>query len=221
MTDSPRVRVTVPVANAAARRLTSAANVNAVLGQGSTVDQALLESAIDRVSAQCAEYCNLAKDIAGALPTFGAETLEATWLATNCSRDHELLLPWRVPVTSISSVGEDGVTLSSTDYQTKAGGILERICSDAPMCWSSRKIVVVYVAGWSLPANVPPDLEGQVIEQVKYAYKSRARDGSIRSKSVPDLYSVSYAVPGGDSIGESGLFLPLERALDSYRAQAL
>lgn len=221
MLDAPRIRVTSAAASAAARRLTTAANVRAALKQSDTTDDTLIESIIDRVSADCVAYCNLARDIAGGVPTFGQETIEATWLMASCGRDSELLLPWRLPITSITSVVEDGVTLDAADYRTMPGCILERVSSDAPYPWSTAKIVVTFVAGFSLPGSVPAELEGQVIEQVKYRYKSTKRDPSIRSENVPDVWSGTYAVAGGDSIGESGLLKSLESALTPYAGPAL
>ncbi len=215
MLDAPRFEVTSTEVVVASRRLTTAAAVRAALKDTSSTYDTLIESIIDRVSADCVNFCNLARDIGGKQPTFVSETLRATWLITNCGRDHELLLPWRAPVTAITSVVEDGVTLTSADYQLTAGGILERISNDAPMPWSTGKIVVVYVAGVTA-GTIPPELEGKVIDQVKMLYLGTDRDGALRSEAVPDVYQASYGVIGGDSISESGLLKSLEHALAPY-----
>lgn len=220
MSRDPIFEVTSAAANSAARRLTTAAKVQAVLFGGATTDTALIEAMIDRVSARAAKHCNLARDAIGTLPTFGRETCRATWAADRCRQACELVLPWRVPVTSISSVVEDGVTLSATDYRLRGGAILERLSDDVPVPWARGPIVVAYVAGWQLESadQVPPDLEAAVIDQVRTAYQTRARDLTLRSEQVPDVYAATYSVAGGDSIGNDGLLVHVEAALADYRA---
>lgn len=205
----------------ASRRLTTPAQVQA-LGVGSGADT-VLNSIIDRISALAVRYCNLAIDIGAKAPTFASETCQATWFKSSVTRSTQILLPWRVPITSITSVVEDGTTLTvSTDYRLTAGGILLRLSNDGPVEWNVGKIVVVYVAGWSsLSSNVPPDIEARVIDQVKMEYLSRARDGSVRSETVPDVYQAAYGVAGGDSVGDSGLLVSLEGALEPYRSIAV
>jgi hypothetical protein len=217
MLDAPLFEVTTPATNAAARRLTTAANVNALLGQSATTDQTVIETIIDQVSAECAGYANLARAPSGAVPTFGQEVVKATWLIASWYRSSRLLLPWRTPITAFGTVVEDGTNLvANTDYRLVDGGVLERISSDYPICWSVGKIIVPYTAGWSLPTGVPAELEGQVIEQVKMRYKARTRDPSLRSEATQDVGSAAYGVIGGDSIGESGLLKSLESALAPF-----
>ena len=213
----PVFEVVTPAVNAAARRLTTAAKVQAALRLGA-VDTTLIESIIDAVSGECVRFCNLARAVAGPVPTFGLEVVRATWLGAGMDRGSILVLPWRAPVTAVSSVVEDGTSLAlNTDFRLVGGGMLERMADDAPVCWSPDKIVVSWTAGWSLPAEVPAELEGQVIEQVKMKYLATDRDPALRSENTPDVWSGSYAVAGGDSIGESGLLRSLEVALSPYR----
>lgn len=199
------------------RRLTTKAKVKALLGLSGTTDDSLLDDLIDRVSADCASYCGLAADGAGGFPTFGAETLRATWYNLDRCRDDILLLPWR-PKLAVTAVAENGVTLTlNTDYRGLDGGLLQRLSGGLPTIWAPQWTVVVdLTAGWSLPAGVDPALEGRVIDQVKLQYQGRKRDNAIRSESVPSTYQASYAVIGGDSIGASGLLVSLEAALDRY-----
>jgi hypothetical protein len=215
--DDPLFEVVTPAASAAARRLTTAAYVAATMS--APPSNAILEAYIDEVSAKAADFCSLARDSIGSVPTFAAETVRATWFITD-GRDSELLLPWRVPVTSISSVVEDGLTLTAnTDYRLMGAGVLLRLSSDVPIPWSSGKIVVVYVAGWAatLSTNAPADLQAAVAEQVKYRAWARDRDPGLRSESEPDVYSASYAIAGGDNVGESGMLVQVESALNTYR----
>jgi len=219
--NEPLFEVVTPVGNAAARRLTTATKVQAALRLGS-VDSTLIESIIDAVSGECARFTKLARSASGTPPTFGQEVLRATWLAADQARSSLLMLPWRVPVTAVGSVVQGGATLAqNSDYLLLGAGMLERIASDAPVSWSAGKIVVSWTAGWSLPAEVPAELEGQVIEQVKMKYLATDRDPALRSENTPDVWSGSYAVAGGDSIGESGLLKSLEVALASFKAWAV
>ncbi|WP_319798321.1 hypothetical protein [Nitrobacter sp.] len=201
------------------RRLTTAANVRAMIGSASS-DDAVLETLISRASAAFATYCKLAKDAKGTPPSFGEESLRATYAAVRHRDDRatDLVLPWRPAITAITSVVENGVSLvAGTDYQLKSGGILERLYSDRETRWRPEKIVVEYTAGWELPGNVPADIEAAAIDQVKYMWSARERDPSIRSENVPDVYQVSFNYPGGSSIGDSGLLISVEAALVAYR----
>lgn len=215
--------VVTPAANAAARRLTTAAYVGATMS--SPPADAILENYIDEVSAKVARFCGLAADTAMTPPTFASETLRATWFTACHDRGDKLLLPWRVPVSSITSIVEGGTTLTtSTEYRLLPGGMVLRLAGDSetPTCWSTAKIVVVYVAGWAtLSTNAPADLQAAVAEQVKYRSMRIDHDPAIRSEAVPDVYSASYAVAGGDNIGESGLLVQVETALAPYRSFAL
>lgn len=217
----PQLEVLTLAADAAARRLTTAAKVQEALRLGA-VDTTLIESIIDAVSGECARFCNLARAVGGPVPTFGLEVVRATWLGSDLDRTSMLILPWRAPITTVGSVIENGVTLvMNTGFRLLGSGVLERMTDDAPVCWSTGKIVVSYTAGWSLPTDVPAELEGQVIEQVKMKYLATDRDPALRSENTPDLWSGSYAVAGGDSIGESGLLKSLEAALAPFRGWAV
>lgn len=219
---APRFEVTTPAADAAARRLTTAAKVRALIGSPPS-DDAKLDSIIDGISAECARYCRLARPFNMASPpTFGQEVVKATWLADCDRRTSRLILPWRVAISSIGQVVESGVNLTANvDYLLTGGGLLERLSGDRAVNWSCGKIVVPFTAGWVLPANAPAELERLVIEQVKMAYLGVDEDPSIRSETVPDVYSATYAVAGGDSIGVSGLLRPLEAALSPFKSYEL
>lgn len=213
----PQFEVITPTVSAVARRLTTAAKVQLALRLG-TDDTTLIESIIDAVSGECVRFANLARSASGTVPTFGQEVLRATWLSAEMDRGSVLILPWRTPIATVGSVVEDGIGLAmNTDFRLVGGGMLERMADDTVVCWSPGKIVVSWTAGWSLPAEVPAELEGQVIEQVKMKYLATDRDPALRSENTPDVWSGSYAVAGGDSIGESGLLRSLEVALSPYR----
>lgn len=211
------LEILVPAEARGERRLVTAERVQAALRLGA-VDTTLIESIIDAVSGECASFAGLARAATGVAPTFGQEALRATWLASCQGRGTTMVLPWRVPVTEVVSVVEDGTMLvQGADFRLMSGGMLERIADDIALPWSSGKIAATYTAGWVLPDGVPAELEGQVIEQVKMRYLGTDRDPALRSEAVPEVWSGTYGVAGGDSIGESGLLRSLEAALAPYR----
>lgn len=215
--------VTAAAASAAARRLTTAAYVGATMS--SPPADAVLEAYIDEVSAKVSQICGLANDGTN-VPTFAAETCRATYYTASNSRGQKLLLPWRYPISSITSIVEAGVTLTTgTEYRLLPGAMVLRLAGDSetPTCWSQSKIVVVYVGGWSatLSTNAPVDLQAAVAEQVKYRALQISRDPSLRSLDIDELRSETYNVVGGDSIGASGLLIQVENALAPYRNFAI
>lgn len=214
--DRPLFEVTSAAANAAARRITTAAYVAATMSAPPA--NSILEAYIDEISAKAPQFCGLANDGINP-PTFAAETCRATWFVADRVRGPKLLLPWRMPIT-ISSVVENGITLTAgDDYRLLPGAALLRLSSDATYYWSTEKIVVTFAAGWAtLSANAPIDLQAAVAEQVKYRAWAINRDPALRSESEPDVYSASYAVAGGDNIGKSGLLVQVESALRPYCA---
>jgi hypothetical protein len=112
--------------------------------------------------------------------------------------------------------------VAGTDFRIVAGSELQRISGGCPWSWyPTDDLVVTFTAGWTLPAGVPPALEARVIDQVKLTYVGRDRDPALRSLDIPGVASESYNVPGGSSIGESGLLISLEDALAPYRRLVL
>lgn len=210
-----------PAAAGATRQLTTKEKVKADLGITESTYDALIDQYIDQVSDQAARYANLDGDTAGAFPTFGAETLRATWYGLNGRRDGNMLLPWR-PKIAITGITEGGSALvAGTDYRM-VGGELQRISGGYPGPWySSDDLVVTFTAGWTLPDGVPPGLEAAVIDQVKLIFAGRDRDPGLRSLDIPGVSSETYSVAGGSSIGEDGMLLPFERALEQYRRQVI
>lgn len=217
---------TAAASTTAARDLTTAARVKSALKITASTDDALIAELITRYSAMVAAHCRLARDSAGAAPTFSRETLRATWyVEPSSSRGTELFLPWRVPVFTVDSVVEDGTTLTvATDYVLlgSIGGRLRRLSSDTPTDWSTAKIVVVFKAGYAatLATNIDPVIEAAVIEQIKAALMGAGRDPAIRSENVPDIAAVSYAITGGDTMGASVMLPQVRDMLAPWRNPA-
>lgn len=132
----------------------------------------------------------------------------------------EVLRLSRYPVVEILEVIEDGSTLvPDDDYELdEATGQLWRLSDGDRIWWSDAgAITVQYVGGYSLPDDLPADLQRAAIEQSKASYMAGSRDPTLRSFSVPDVYQATYSVGGGDSMGRSGLLAQVEGALAPYR----
>lgn len=218
MIEPDLLETTVAAATGATRRLTTKEKVKADLAITVTTYDTLIDQYIDQISDAAARFARLAEDSAGSFPTFGAETLRATWYGCNGTRDGNFLLPWR-PKWAVTGVTLAGTALvAGTDYRVLAGGELQRLSGGLPWCWwSDSDAVVTFTAGWSLPSGVPAALEARVIDQVKMQYHGRERDPGLRADSTDGVGSETYSVIGGDSIGESGLLYSLEDALGPYR----
>lgn len=197
-----------PQDEATKRWLTTRVNVKAALLILDTSRDTLIDTLISRASALIADACGLAADAQGGVASFAREDLRATWFPSCWNRGPVLALPWRLPVSEIISVLVDGEARSPGEYRLLAAkpGRLQFLSDGLPACWSWAKIVVTFKAGWDLPANVPADLELAAIEQVRAMVHAASRDPAVRSASVADVGSASYALPGGDTFG--GVLLP-------------
>lgn len=195
-----------------ARRLCTVEAVQAIMNDPPA--DAVIERHIDDVSAQLSRLAALAGDA----PTFAEEDCRATWYATNRYRGQDLLLPWRLPVTAVTLVTEGETELEEgVDYIVEAGCSLMRLCNDRPSSWSTGKIVVEFTAGFDLPDAAPADLAAAAAQQVRHLAMQVDKDSTVRSETVPDVYSATYAFAGGDSVGSSGLLRNVESTVDQYR----
>lgn len=219
-----------------ARNLTTTANVKTALKITAATSDDLITFLIPRVTKMIVDDCQLACDAAGAVPTFARETLRATWQVDPTAyageaqtvRGVDLFLPWRLPVYSIDSVVEDGTTLvANTDYVLMSArpGRLRRVSDDAPVEWSTGKIVVTFKAGFdiatSLATTVDPVIESAAIEQIKAMLYAANRDPALRSENVPDVAAVTWSVPGGDVMGANALLPTVRDMLSPWRKPSL
>jgi len=213
----PDLFETVTAAEDDERRLTTKEKVKAELGETTTTYDALIDGYIDQVSDGAAQVANLEPDSAGSFPTFGKETLRATWSENSCARGETLLIPWR-PKIAVTTVVENGITLVvGTDYRVENGWALRRLCNGLSIPWlSCYAVVVTFDAGWELPDGVPPGLEARVLEQVRLMLATRDRDPTLRSENSPGIWAGSYAVAGGDTISDTGWLRSLEAAVRRY-----
>jgi hypothetical protein len=141
------------------------------------------------------------------------------------------------PLSSITSIVEDGTTVDSDDYaieDAEAGivvadevwgsnDLVHGIAQDAVRGTGKRDIVVTYIGGYVLPndggtRDLPHDIEAACLITAASLYRARGADRRIASEAVGDA-SVTY---GGvnTAIGRgAGGIIPDEAAvlLQAYR----
>jgi len=174
--------------------LTIAATVKIELGITGTSEDAKLATWIKQASAMISSYCGR---------VFGAETVSETfWL----DRAVEKLILERFPVSALASVTEDGVVLTTADYQSDpSNGMLGRLSSDVLTCWSARKIIIAYTGGFELLNGLPHDVERACISLVRQLRSQATRDPLAKRIEIPDVRTVDYWV---GKVGESGSMPP-------------
>ena len=188
---------------AQATDLTTLAAVRSELGIEDGKDNAWLSLQIKVASQIITDYLNIVEADDGTV-TLGQETLAETfrvhhsrYLARRLDSERtQYLILSRRPISGITSVIQDGVTLDPAEYEVDGAGALKHLSSDRPTDWNGNKVVVTYTAGWLLPGqsgrNLPPDIESAAIGLVKTAMFSRKRDPNIKQENIPGVLEVNY-----------------------------
>lgn len=192
-------------------RLTTKAHVRDDLKIASGTDDAYLDRLIVSQSAAAAKYCNR---------VFALQTYKDTR-----SRFYrERMMVANVPLVSVSSVADDDAILSpDSDFipDVEKGFLLRLDSCGNPRPWRAFKLVVTYVAGYTLPRQgnggeaftLPADLEEAVIRMIKARYLARDRDPYLKSENVPGVSEQTYWVPAGN---EGNLAPDITDVLDRY-----
>jgi hypothetical protein len=185
--------------------LTVLATVKARLGITVTTYDAMLAAMIAEESDTAAGWCGR---------VFAREDLQEVF--RRVERDTLTLARW--PVTTISSIVADDVTLTEDDWEmdAAAGQVYRLGSSGDRRRWCARKITVLYTAGYALLAELPSKIEKAVIMMVASAFVERGRDGSVKSETVDGVGATEYWV--GDIPGEMvrGLPAPIAALLAGY-----
>ncbi len=215
----PRLTVATPTTTKA---LVSLARVKRELGITTTGDDDVLADKIAEASAAIVAHCRVAADQRGRR-TFAEEGCSATFDAGEMTPiDREiapLILPWRIPITSIASIVENGVALAPADYQLEPmAALIWRVSGGTRSNWATSSVIVTYTAGWDLTGTeLPSDIAGAALALVKASWFGRLRDPLIKSEDVPGVGSTQWWV--GSTGGDAGS-LPKEvvDSLAPYRA---
>jgi uncharacterized phiE125 gp8 family phage protein len=206
----PPILTVITPATAAQRRLCAVEAVRAELLIDGVDQDYLLLPLIDAASQQVAGYCRR---------VLALETVRETWRLTERP---ECLLLRRHPVTAITSVIEDGVTLAGTDYDLDAdAGFIWRLDGETRIGWAQATVQVTYSAGYVGPGQssptLPYDIQRATVLLVSMAYNSRGRDASLRSVNLQGVVAESYQMP---TPGSGGMPTAIADMLAPYREWA-
>jgi hypothetical protein len=168
--------------------LTDLASVQTELGLSGQDEAPYLNAQIAAASAAIASWCGR---------PFARETVQEVFRPEGCMQALSLA---RFPVTTLTSVVEDGTTLTAADYELDAeSGLLWRLSSDARVAWRARKITLTYTAGYLLPDDggrtLPHDVQRACVLMVAAQYNARGRDPMLRSEGAQGVGQTSYLDP--------------------------
>jgi hypothetical protein len=176
-----------------------------VLGQAALTG---IPELITAASEAVAQYCGRLND--DKQSEFGAQTVRQT--ERSVYRDCILLDRDLAPV--ITSVVEDGTTLSASDYELD-GARLFRLDDDTRIAWCAAKVVITYTTGWTLLGGMPQPIEQATLDVLRDRVARRGIATNVRSESVDGVMAISYRDPkpedGGLPAGVADLLKPWRR----------
>lgn len=189
--------------------LTVLANVKAELGISTTAEDVNLETWIDQASGVITGACNR---------VFGKETVTESFRNRVPLIEPERIVLRRTPVTSITSVVENGTTLvEDTDYEIDYdSGIMTRLSGDYETRWSFRTLVVTYAGGYDLLGTLPIAIEKATIVLVKQFRSAANRDPLLKSEEIPGVLTQTFWV-GGTGDKSNGIPHEVETLIAPYR----
>lgn len=227
MTPDQLLEVVTPAASQALVDLSTLKSDLGVTGSGS---DARLTRIIDATAARVAAYVGRPLVEQEYRETFRLPPRSAETLIATLPRDPIGVLPLsRMPVTTIVSVIEAGVTLDPTLYEWVDGVGLRRLASTGGTAsWAAGVIAVRYKAGWigakgtttGSQVALPADLYEAALEAARADYLARDRDPgvAVRSESFSGVYDVSYDTRSPiDTASTYGLPPRVMSILDNYR----
>lgn len=183
--------------------LLTTAEARTALGITGGARDADIDRLVARVSASIFKACKLATDGIHA-PTLLSEEMTETFRLT-CNTQSPLRLSRR-RVSEVSTVTEAGTELDEDGVEIdRASGLLYKLSSGEPTCWSSGTIVVEYVAGFT---SVPNDLKLIAEEWVRNVWRDSYQDAS----NITDPLLKVEDIPG---------VLRIERWVDPTKTDAL
>lgn len=128
----------------------------------------------------------------------------------------EALLFSSAPVSSIVSVTVDGSLLDTTLYETDTDKLYRLTSAGYPTPWNfNRAIVVIYITGFTLGADVPEDIQAAVLALIREYRGSASRDDPyLKRRRTEGVSEIEYWVP---SASTSSLSIEVSGILDQYR----
>ena len=177
------------------RALLTTAELRAAIGIDDASQDTALATIGGRVASTIARLCGVAE----AAPTPVTLRSEGLTEVFRLSRGLDELILSRRPVTSITSVVADAVTLETTEYEVEAAsGLLFYLCDDYRTMWTAEKVTVVYTAGWD---TVPDDLKLAASKMVTDIYTTASRDPNLKRHRIEGVGEREYWVsPSSDPL---------------------
>jgi hypothetical protein len=213
------MRSVLSVSSAAATSaLVTLSDLKSVLGISGSSEDTYLGDQITTASERIASHLRVSPANDGT-NSLGRETLVETFYIDSAVESLVMSrhLPRSWPMT-ISSVVENGTTLSGSDYLFNAAtGIMNRKSGDEFLSWPCGVVAITHIAGWKLPndatPNLPQAIQDACIAWVKLARLSKTRDPMIKSENIlSGLYGYSMFQPsdaqGGMPEEVAGLLAP-------------
>jgi hypothetical protein len=136
------------------------------------------------------------------------------------------------PVTEVISVTWGETVLTPDQWLLDGEAGLLRRWDDASGCWMpwfdylswydpySADVTVQYIGGYTLGVDLPPDIEAAALMQLQHRKTAGSRDSTIRSESVPNVLTVTYATPTG-SEGNGAIVPAAACRLEPHREQRI
>jgi hypothetical protein len=205
--------ISTVTAAASSHDMTTLSVVKAELGITDTNSDEILSRYISEGSAAVENFCNRVLVVETVKDQFWPQRDPQFQIAIQ-GVDQVQLSRW--PVISVSSVVEDGLTLTvDTDFVVDAArGSLIRLDSNGyPTRWPAVAISATFQAGY---ATIPADVSAALIRMVSQRWFAKGRDPSLRGETIPGVYSAQYWVSAG--AGSSGNLTPdVADLLENYR----
>lgn len=198
--------------------LTTLASVKAELEITTTADDDYLGSLISSASAAITSWLRRG--------TLGKATYQETFRTPAsyvwCREGRLRMMLTAFPVVSITSVTEDGNTLTANvDYDFTADGLVNRLSNNRVIAWTGATTVINYVAGWALPLDtsptVPSDIQRAANVLIRDWYQSRGRDSTVKAQEIAGLGSMQF---GTGASGDT-LPAPVEALLHPWRSAVI
>ncbi len=204
-------RVMVPATNLALVTLDQA-KVALGIDPADTSKDALVQRYIDQISAAIDRYCGR---------TFARQTYRdqnryaCNWLNPG---DPLLTRQWPIPLDDggvpVLTVTEGGTVVDPAQWEvdTETGSLYRLDASAMMYPWTSNLIVLDYDAGYDV---IPADVQGAALQYLSQQWFTDIRDPTLRSETIPDVISQTYADPSAG--GSTAVPLGVRDWLTPYR----
>ncbi len=177
-----------------------------------TSKDALVQQYIDQISAAIDNYCDR---------TFVRQTYRdqnryvCNWLNPG---DPLLTRQWPIPLDvdglPVLTVTEEGTVVDPAQWEvdTETGSLYRLDASAMMYPWTSNLIVLDYDAGYDV---IPADVQGAALQYLSQQWFTDIRDPTLRSETIPDVISQTYADPSAG--GSTAVPLGVRDWLTPYR----